>query len=118
MLDLTKIAMTDSFHKVFLTGGTGYIGSHTCVELLIAGMDVKLFDNFCNSHPLALARAAYITGKKPTVEQGDFIQEIATFGTALRTSGASEAMFFVRLRHLVSQFKSRWPITITMWQAA
>ena len=118
MLDLTKIAMTDSFHKVFLTGGTGYIGSHTCVELLIAGMDVMLFDNFCNSHPLALARATQITGKKPTVEQGDVIQESATFGTALRPSGASEAMLFVRLSHWVSQFKSRWPITITMWQAA
>jgi UDP-glucose 4-epimerase len=36
---------------IFVTGGAGYIGSHTCVELLQAGLDVAVFDNFCNSQP-------------------------------------------------------------------
>ncbi len=38
---------------IFVTGGAGYIGSHTCVELLYAGHDVTVFDNFCNGHPLS-----------------------------------------------------------------
>ena len=49
---------------IFVTGGAGYIGSHTCVELLGAGCDVTVFDNFSNSHPEALARVERITGKK------------------------------------------------------
>jgi NAD(P)-dependent dehydrogenase (short-subunit alcohol dehydrogenase family) len=55
---------------IFVTGGAGYIGSHTCVELLNAGHDVTVFDNFCNSQPEALARVQRITGKKPTLVQG------------------------------------------------
>ncbi len=52
-------------------GGAGYIGSHTCVELLNAGHDVTMFYNFCNSQPEALARVERITGKKPTLIRGD-----------------------------------------------
>ncbi len=55
---------------------------------------------------------AQIIGKNPTLVQGDVIQESATLGTALRSSGASEVMLFVRLLNWVSQFKSRWSNTI------
>ncbi len=48
---------------VLVTGGAGYIGSHTCVELLNAGYDVVVVDNFCNSKPEALKRVQEITGK-------------------------------------------------------
>ena len=48
---------------VFLAGGAGYIGSHTAVELLCAGYDVIIADNFCNSSPEAVRRAEQITGK-------------------------------------------------------
>ena len=41
---------------ILVTGGAGYIGSHTCVELLDAGHAVTVFDNFCNSQPESLAR--------------------------------------------------------------
>jgi UDP-glucose 4-epimerase len=43
---------------IFVTGGAGYIGSHTVVELLDAGHEVTVFDNFCNSQPEALGRVA------------------------------------------------------------
>ena len=42
---------------ILVTGGAGYIGSHTCVELLAAGYEVLVVDNFSNSKPEALRRA-------------------------------------------------------------
>ena len=42
------------FMKILVTGGAGYIGSHTCVELLNAGYDVVILDNFYNSSPEVL----------------------------------------------------------------
>ena len=49
---------------VLITGGTGYIGSHTIVELLGAGQDIVAMDNFSNSKPAVLDRIREITGKK------------------------------------------------------
>ena len=49
---------------ILVTGGAGYIGSHTCVELLNAGYDVVVVDNFYNSVPAVLDRVEKITGKK------------------------------------------------------
>lgn len=48
---------------ILVTGGSGYIGSHTCVELLNAGEDIVVVDNFINSKPEALNRIKKITGK-------------------------------------------------------
>ena len=49
--------------KVLVTGGTGYIGSHTVVELLNAGREVIIIDNFSNSKPEVLEKIKQITGK-------------------------------------------------------
>lgn len=57
--------------RILVTGGAGYIGSHTCVELLNAGFDVVVFDNFCNSKATSLQRVEAITGKKLQFIQGD-----------------------------------------------
>jgi UDP-glucose 4-epimerase len=56
---------------ILVTGGAGYIGTHTCVELLNAGFDVVVLDNFCNSKPEALKRVQKITGKPVTLINGD-----------------------------------------------
>lgn len=50
---------------VLVSGGTGYIGSHTCVELIKAGYDVVVFDNLSNSKEEVLDRIEKITGKRP-----------------------------------------------------
>lgn len=57
--------------KILVTGGAGYIGSHTCVELLNAGFDVTILDNFCNSKMDAVNRVQKITGKHLTLIEGD-----------------------------------------------
>jgi UDP-glucose 4-epimerase len=56
---------------ILLTGGTGYIGSHTCVELIEAGFDTILLDNLCNSSPVVVDRIEKITGKRPTFVEAD-----------------------------------------------
>ena len=56
---------------VLITGGTGYIGSHTCVEMLNAGREIVVIDNFCNSSPKACERVKEITGKDFSVIECD-----------------------------------------------
>ena len=50
---------------ILVTGGTGYIGSHTVVNLINSGYDVAIVDNYCNSKPEVLNRIERITGKRP-----------------------------------------------------
>ncbi|MBK9307977.1 MAG: UDP-glucose 4-epimerase GalE [Nitrospira sp.] len=82
---------------ILVTGGAGYIGSHTCVELLQAGYDITVFDNFCNSHPESLERVQRITGKQLRLIQGD-IRDQATLVTALRESRAQAVIHFAGLK--------------------
>lgn len=56
---------------VLVTGGAGFIGSHTVVELLQGGYEVVIIDNFSNSSPLVLSRIEEITGKRPLLIEGD-----------------------------------------------
>ncbi len=61
--------------KILVTGGAGYIGSHTCVELLNDGHEVVVIDNFVNSSPESISRVEQITGKKVTLYEGDIRDE-------------------------------------------
>ncbi len=57
--------------RIFLTGGMGFIGSHTAVELLEKGFDVTLFDNLSNASADVVCRIERITGKTPLFIEGD-----------------------------------------------
>ncbi len=48
---------------ILVSGGAGYIGSHTCIELLNAGYDIVVADNYYNASPVVLDRVKQITGK-------------------------------------------------------
>jgi len=64
-----------SLKKIFVTGGAGYIGSHTCVELLEAGYEVRVYDNLSNSSEESLKRVEEITGKNLEFIEGDIRDE-------------------------------------------
>lgn len=61
--------------KVLVTGGAGYIGSHTCVELLDAGYEIVVMDNFSNSKPASLERIKKVTGKDFKFYETDLLDE-------------------------------------------
>ena len=59
--------------KILVTGGAGYIGTHTCVELLNKGEEIVVLDNFSNSTPEALENVKKITGKDLKLYEGNMI---------------------------------------------
>ncbi len=59
--------------NVLVTGGMGYIGSHTCVRMIESGMNPIILDNLCNSSPIVLERIKALTGKTPKFYEGDIL---------------------------------------------
>ena len=62
---------------ILVTGGTGFIGSHTVVQLLNDGRDVIIVDNLCNSSEKSLERVEAITGKKVKFYKADILDREA-----------------------------------------
>lgn len=67
--------------SILVTGGAGYIGSHTCLELLLAGYEVVVVDNLSNSKEEALRRVQEITGKTLTFHRVDLLDKAALEAT-------------------------------------
>ena len=63
--------------NILITGGAGYIGSHTALELLNQGYQVTVFDNLCNSSVESLKRVEELTGKPVTFYEGDLLDAAA-----------------------------------------
>lgn len=83
--------------NVLLTGGTGYIGSHTAVVLAEAGHEVVLYDNFCNSSASVIDRLEAITGKSMPFVKSD-IRDTALLTQILRARQIDAVVHFAGLK--------------------
>jgi UDP-glucose 4-epimerase len=83
--------------KVLVTGGAGYIGSHTCVELLTAGHEVVVVDNLCNSKEESLHRVAEIAGRAPGFARVD-LRDKAALGQVFRDHDFDAVIHFAGLK--------------------
>ena len=83
--------------KVFVTGGAGYIGSHTLVQLLAAGHEVCVFDNFANSSPVALDRVRQLTNRDMGVVEAD-IRDADALCDAVTTFAPDAVVHFAGLK--------------------
>ena len=70
---------------ILVSGGAGYIGSHTCIELLNAGYDVVVADNYYNASPVVLDRVKQITGKDFRFYNADMTKHEKTIKYLLST---------------------------------
>ena len=61
--------------SILVSGGAGYIGSHTVLALLEKGYDVVVFDNYANSCPESIRRVEELTGKKVKLYEADMMDE-------------------------------------------
>ena len=83
--------------KILVTGGAGYIGSHTCVELIEAGYTPIVIDNLSNSNPEGLRRVGEITGKTVEFIEGD-VRDEALLDEILTKHEISCAIHFAGLK--------------------
>ena len=82
---------------ILVTGGAGYIGSHTVVELLQAGRDLVIFDNLSNSSSRVLERIEAITGIRPRFIEGD-IRDAGALTAAFRDFPVTSVIHFAGLK--------------------
>ncbi len=82
---------------ILVTGGAGYIGSHTCVALIEAGYTPVVYDNLCNSSAESLARVERITGKRPVFVQAD-IRDPARLDAVFAQHKIDAAIHFAGLK--------------------
>ena len=108
--------------KILVTGGAGYIGSHTCVVLLEAGHDVTVIDNLCNSSAIALERVQELAGRPLRFIQGD-IRNRADLDRAFE-GGIDAVIHFAALKAVgesceqpLTYFDNNIGGTITLMQA-
>lgn len=83
---------------VLVTGGAGYIGSHTCVELLAAGHQVVVLDNYCNSKPVALDRVEEISGQRLTARYAADIRDRARLAEIFSEHAVDAVIHFAGLK--------------------
>jgi len=84
--------------KILVTGGAGFIGSHTTLALLDAGHDVVVLDNFSNSLPESLVRVGKLAGKEPDLVDGDLTDSSLLKNLFTENEGISAVIHFAALK--------------------
>ena len=84
-------------NAILVTGGAGFVGSHTCVALLDAGHDVIVLDNLCNSDATVLKRIGQICGREPVFVEGD-IRDTSLLETLFAKHRVDAVMHFAGLK--------------------
>ncbi|MDH5881068.1 UDP-glucose 4-epimerase GalE [Vibrio sp. S/42/10] len=83
--------------KILVTGGTGYIGSHTCIQMIEAGITPIILDNLYNSKEMVLDRVKHVSGTKPVFYQGD-IRDSAILQTIFSQHNITGVIHFAGLK--------------------
>lgn len=102
---------------VLITGGTGFIGSHTAVSLVQSGYDAVILDNLCNSSAAVLPRLRQITGRNIPFYQGD-IRDCQILRQIFSEHEIESVIHFAGLKAVGKALPSRQNITATMFTAA
>lgn len=92
---------------ILVTGGAGFIGSHTCVELLNAGKEVVVMDNLCNSSRKSLERVEQITGRKVPFYQTDLL-DVAGMEAIFEKEQISAVIHFAGLKAVGESVQKPW----------
>ena len=92
---------------ILVTGGAGFIGSHTCVELLNAGKEVVVMDNLYNSSKKSLERVEQITGKKVTFYQTDLL-DVPGMEEIFKNEDIESVIHFAGLKAVGESVKKPW----------
>ena len=93
--------------NVLVTGGAGYIGSHTCVELLESGHEVVVVDNLCNSNSKSLERVEALTGKRVKFYLGD-VRDEALLRRIFAENEISSVIHFAGLKAVGDSVAQPW----------
>ncbi len=93
--------------NILVTGGAGYIGSHTCLELLEGGYGVVVIDNLCNSNPKSLERVEKLTGKKIRFYEGD-VRDEALLRRIFAENDISAVIHFAGLKAVGESVQIPW----------
>ncbi|MCL2340692.1 MAG: UDP-glucose 4-epimerase GalE [Proteobacteria bacterium] len=93
---------------VIVTGGAGYIGSHTCLELLDAGYRVTVIDNLCNSSRESLRRVEELTGKSLAFFEVDLLDEDRLRQVFVQTPDAAAVIHFAGLKAVGESVAKPW----------
>ncbi|NNM63827.1 MAG: UDP-glucose 4-epimerase GalE [Burkholderiales bacterium] len=108
---------------ILVTGGAGYIGSHTCVALIEAGYEPLVYDNLCNSSAESLARVERITGVRPDFIQAD-IRDASALDSAFNGHDVQAVIHFAGLKAVgesvdkpLSYYDNNVGGTVTLLQA-
>ena len=98
--------------KILLTGGAGFIATHTCVELMAAGHDVVVVDNYVNSQPEALRRVEEIAGRPVKAYEAD-VCDRAAMDKIFSENRFDAVIHFAGLKAVGESSTSRWNTTAT-----